>query len=98
MPDWKVRRAPVLQIEITVHGAKRIFRKPTLDIDCGNSGTTMRLMAGILAGQPFRSRLIGDASLSKRPMKRVIDPLVEMGAKVTAEGKDDRPPLVIVGG
>jgi 3-phosphoshikimate 1-carboxyvinyltransferase len=58
----------------------------------------MRLLAGILAGQPFRSRLIGDPSLSKRPMKRVMDPLLQMGASIRAEGANDRPPLVIEGG
>lgn len=83
---------------LVVYGRKRVFTAPTQDIDCGNSGTTMRLLTGILAGQPFRSRLIGDPSLSKRPMKRVIEPLTQMGAKITAEGKDDRPPLVIEGG
>jgi 3-phosphoshikimate 1-carboxyvinyltransferase len=83
---------------LVVHGRKRVFDPPKGDIDCGNSGTTMRLLAGILAGQPFRSRLIGDASLSNRPMKRVIEPLTQMGAKVVAEGVDGRPPLVIDGG
>ena len=83
---------------LIVHGVRRVFTAPLGDIDCGNSGTTMRLMAGILAGQPFRSRLVGDASLSKRPMKRIIDPLSQMGAKITAEGKDGRPPLTIEGG
>ncbi len=83
---------------LVVHGKKRAFTAPVGDINCGNSGTTMRLLSGILAGQPFRSRLVGDASLSKRPMKRVMEPLIQMGAKVTAEGKDDRPPLVIEGG
>ena len=58
----------------------------------------MRLMCGILAAQPFRSRLTGDASLSKRPMKRVIDPLSKMGAKITAEGERGSAPLVIEGG
>jgi 3-phosphoshikimate 1-carboxyvinyltransferase len=58
----------------------------------------MRLLAGLLAGQPFRSRLIGDSSLSKRPMRRVMEPLIRMGAKITAEGNDGRPPLVIEGG
>ncbi len=53
-------------------------------LDCGNSGTTMRLMCGILSGQPFNSTLVGDESLSKRPMKRVIDPLSLMGAKIFA--------------
>ncbi len=83
---------------LVVHGRNRQFVAPKHDIDCGNSGTTMRLMAGILAAQPFRSRLVGDASLSKRPMRRVIEPLTQMGAKITAEGAGDRPPLVIEGG
>ncbi len=83
---------------LVVHGRKRVFTAPKRDIDCGNSGTTMRLLAGLLAGQPFTSRLIGDASLSKRPMKRVMEPLRQMGAKLTAEGPDNRPPLVIEGG
>lgn len=83
---------------LIVHGVRRVFTAPSGDIDCGNSGTTMRLMAGILAGQPFRSRLVGDASLSKRPMRRIMDPLSQMGAKITAEGTDGRPPLTIEGG
>lgn len=83
---------------LVVHGKRRVFTEPAGDIDCGNSGTTMRLLAGLLAGQPFTSRLVGDASLSKRPMRRVIEPLTEMGAKVTAEGADGRPPLLIEGG
>lgn len=83
---------------LIVHGKRRSFTPPKQDIDCGNSGTTMRLLAGILAGQPFRSRLVGDASLSKRPMARVMEPLAQMGAKITAEGHDARPPLVIEGG
>ncbi len=83
---------------LIIHGKRRVFTAPTHDIDCGNSGTTMRLLAGLLAGQPFRSRLIGDESLSKRPMQRVMEPLTKMGAKITAEGKDGRPPLVIEGG
>src|SRR3954469_13377167 len=82
---------------VRVHGKKGVFTPPKGDIDCGNSGTTMRLMAGVLAGQPFKSRLVGDDSLSRRPMKRVIEPLTEMGAKITAEGKDGRPPLLIEG-
>jgi 3-phosphoshikimate 1-carboxyvinyltransferase len=154
MPDWKVRRAPLIQTELTVpgdksishrsvmlasmsngtcvirgflpsedclctvaamralgiqietpepdtlivHGNKRVFQAPERDIYCGNSGTTMRLLTGILAGQPFRSRLTGDPSLSKRPMRRVIDPLTQMGASIRAEGAGDRPPLVVEGG
>ena len=60
---------------------------PAHDIDCGNSGTGMRLMAGVLAALPFHSRMFGDASLSSRPMKRIIDPLAAMGARITACGE-----------
>ena len=83
---------------IIVHGTRGKFTAPDGDIDCGNSGTTMRLLSGILAAQPFRSLLVGDASLSKRPMKRVMQPLAQMGARITAEGGDGRAPLVIEGG
>lgn len=76
-----------------LHGLKA----PTTPLDMGNSGTAMRLMAGILAGQTFDSTLIGDASLSKRPMKRVADPLNRMGARIEAAG-GGRPPLRIRGG
>ena len=60
------------------------LRKPLGDIDAGNSGTTVRLLSGIIAGQDFAARFSGDESLSKRPMKRIIEPLVKMGAKITA--------------
>lgn len=83
------------QGNVTIHGAGlKGLKKPTHPLDMGNSGTAMRLMAGILAGQDFECELIGDASLSKRPMKRVTQPLAEMGAKIdTAEG--GKPPLKI---
>ena len=68
---------------------------PNQNLDCGNSGTTMRLLSGILAGQIFNSTLIGDVSLSKRPMKRVIEPLSLMGAQI--ESNDFRAPLKIFG-
>jgi len=78
---------------VGLHG----LRAPHRPLDMGNSGTAMRLMAGILAGQSFDAELIGDASLSKRPMKRVAEPLARMGALIeTAEG--GRPPLRIRGG
>ena len=83
---------------LIVHGRRGQFHAPAGDIDCGNSGTTMRLLSGILAGQPFRSRLTGDASLSRRPMRRVIEPLTQMGARLTAEGPGGCAPLVIEGG
>ena len=66
-------------------------------LDCGNSGSTMRMLSGVLAAHPFLSTLIGDASLSRRPMRRIIGPLTQMGAIVTA-GPGDRPPLSIRGG
>lgn len=81
-----------------VNGTGGRFTQPSGDVDCGNSGTTMRLLSGILAARPFRSRMTGDASLSKRPMGRVIKPLTEMGARFTAEGGEGRPPLVVEGG
>jgi 3-phosphoshikimate 1-carboxyvinyltransferase len=67
------------------------------DLDCGNSGTTTRLMAGVLAAHPFRSRLVGDASLSRRPMRRVAQPLTAMGARIDCAGGDHLP-MQITGG
>jgi 3-phosphoshikimate 1-carboxyvinyltransferase len=77
---------------VGMHG----LQPPAHALDLGNSGTSMRLLAGLLAGQTFDVELIGDVSLSKRPMKRVTDPLTEMGATIdTAEG--GKPPLKISG-
>lgn len=72
------------------------LRPPDAPLDCGNSGTTMRIFAGVLAGHPFTTTLTGDVSLSRRPMRRVAAPLVEMGARI--ESQDGRPPLTIHGG
>src|ERR1700726_663020 len=83
---------------LVVHGKKRVLAPPKEEIDCGNSGTTMRLLAGLLAGQTFESRLVGEASLNRRPMARVIAPLRKMGADIVAEGSDQTPPLRIRGG
>ena len=71
---------------------------PLHTIDCGNSGTTMRLLSGVLAGRPFSAQLDGDASLRRRPMQRIIDPLSRMGARIS--GRDDKglAPLAITGG
>src|SRR5580700_7762876 len=60
------------------------LRRPRSTLDAGNSGTTMRLLAGILAGQEFKSTLDGDASLRRRPMRRVMEPLAKMGARIQA--------------
>ncbi|MBU2614817.1 MAG: 3-phosphoshikimate 1-carboxyvinyltransferase [Elusimicrobia bacterium] len=69
---------------------------PAKPVDSGNSGTTIRLMSGVFAGQNFTTEIFGDESLSKRPMKRVIEPLRKMGAQISA--KDDQyPPLLIKG-
>ncbi|OGS20742.1 MAG: 3-phosphoshikimate 1-carboxyvinyltransferase [Elusimicrobia bacterium RIFOXYA2_FULL_40_6] len=65
-------------------------------IDSGNSGTTIRLMSGVFAGQDFTTEIFGDKSLSKRPMKRVMEPLRQMGAQITAKN-DQYPPLIIKG-
>jgi 3-phosphoshikimate 1-carboxyvinyltransferase len=79
---------------VVVHGVgKHGFEPPSEPLDCGNSGTTMRLMAGVLAGQSFRSVLTGDDSLRRRPMKRVIEPLEKMGALI--ESNEGLPPLII---
>jgi len=82
---------------VIIHGCRGQFTAPDSDIDCGNSGTTVRLLSGILAAQPFSCRLVGDASLSKRPMRRVIEPLRQMGADLRAEGEKESLPLVITG-
>ncbi|MCK9187529.1 3-phosphoshikimate 1-carboxyvinyltransferase [Acidithiobacillus sp.] len=76
---------------VGLHG----LRAPAVPLDCGNSGTAMRLLAGVLAGQVFPSTLIGDTSLQKRPMGRVLNPLRTMGAEITAQ--EGRAPLHIHG-
>jgi 3-phosphoshikimate 1-carboxyvinyltransferase len=83
---------------VTVQGVGlKGLNPPAADLDAGNSGSTMRMLAGILAAQPFGSRLTGDASLSRRPMQRIIEPLTRMGARITAT-EGGRPPLEIEGG
>ncbi len=80
---------------VVIHGVGlRGLRAPVGPLDLGNSGTSMRLLAGLLAGQGFAVTLVGDASLSKRPMRRVTGPLATMGARVEAAG-EGTPPLAI---
>lgn len=97
-------RALGIEIEerSTVHGAHVVvvhgqglygFKKPAGSLYTGNSGTTTRLLSGILAAQPFASRMTGDASLEKRPMMRVIDPLSKMGARIRSEHDNGCCPL-----
>jgi 3-phosphoshikimate 1-carboxyvinyltransferase len=84
--------------EVVVKGSGMYGLSPPKDIiDCGNSGTTMRMLSGVLAGQQFPAVLTGDSSLKKRPMQRVITPLSEMGAIITSD-RDGYPPLSIRGG
>jgi len=73
------------------------LRAPAGDLDAGNSGSTIRMLSGILAAQPFTTRIFGDESLSRRPMQRIMGPLAEMGAEITARG-GKFPPLEIRGG
>jgi 3-phosphoshikimate 1-carboxyvinyltransferase len=84
--------------EFVIHGKGLDgLRKPARDLDAGNSGSTIRMLSGILAAQPFVTRIFGDESLSRRPMQRILAPLGEMGARIAArEGKF--PPLEIQGG
>lgn len=89
--DPKTQSARVFGVGL--HGLKA----PAHPIDCGNSGTTMRLLAGLLAGQPFDSVLIGDESLMKRPMARVAEPLRLMGAKILLSPSNTAP-ITIIGG
>lgn len=79
-----------------IRGAERL-QEPLNGLDCGNSGSTMRMLSGILAGHDFACRLHGDESLSRRPMGRIMTPLRQMGAEIQASEKD-RPPLWIRGG
>ena len=79
---------------VTVHGVGREgLQAPSVPLDCGNAGTAMRLLMGLLAGQSFASELVGDETLMRRPMRRVADPLALMGARVETSG--DCPPVRI---
>jgi 3-phosphoshikimate 1-carboxyvinyltransferase len=82
---------------LIVHGKKRLLTAPAAEIDCGNSATTMRLLTGLLAGQSFDSILVGGATLSARPMDRVIQPLRKMGANIVAQGPNEIAPVKIHG-
>lgn len=91
--DWRTLDDGSIEIQ----GCGPQLRPPSHPLDCGNSGSTMRMISGILAGQPFTSELFGDDSLSRRPMARIMEPLSQMGAKIEAHD-GGRPPLNIHGG
>ena len=76
---WSRIEGPSNTIE--VHGCAGSLAAPAAPLDCGNSGSTMRMLSGIVAGQPFTSEMVGDESLTRRPMERIIGPLSEMGAQ-----------------
>lgn len=80
---------------IELQGSGLSLAEPARPLDCGNSGSTMRMLSGIVAGQHFTSEMIGDESLSRRPMQRIIQPLTSMGAKI--DSHDGKPPLRIAG-
>jgi 3-phosphoshikimate 1-carboxyvinyltransferase len=82
---------------VEVDGIGMQLAAPTEALDCGNSGSTMRMLSGILAGQNFESELIGDSSLTNRPMARIIEPLRMMGATVSGTA-ENKPPLHVRGG
>jgi 3-phosphoshikimate 1-carboxyvinyltransferase len=89
--------SPVADGATAIGGRGRGALRPAAhDLDAGNSGTTMRLVSGVLAGCPFRTTLTGDASLRRRPMQRIIEPLTAMGARIASS--DGRAPLAIEGG
>ncbi len=90
--EWQRKDGGVIEI----HGRGSSLRAPDSPLDCGNSGSTMRMLSGILAGQKFSSELIGDESLSRRPMARIMKPLAIMGAQISAS-QGDHPPLQISG-
>jgi 3-phosphoshikimate 1-carboxyvinyltransferase len=81
---------------VSIDGIGPQLRQPSQALDCGNSGSTIRMLAGMVAGQPFTSEMIGDESLSRRPMKRIIEPLTRMGAEI--QSADGCAPLRITGG
>ena len=84
--------------EYTVHGKGPVLQEPPDILDAGNSGTSMRLLSGLLAAQPFLTVLTGDGSLRSRPMRRIVDPLQRMGAQVLGRQDGSLAPLVIRGG
>ena len=93
--EWRWRDDGMLYIK----GSGRDgLREPDSVLDCRNSGTSIRLLTGLLSGQPFFSVLTGDASLRSRPMLRVIDPLRRMGARISGRERDSKAPLAVQGG
>lgn len=90
----ELKKGDVLTVcGVGIHG----FQKPSQILDCGNSGTTMRLMMGLLASQNFEATLTGDDSLNRRPMQRVMNPLTDMGASFRVENRDGKRLITVIG-
>ena len=92
--QWE-RKNPAENL-IEVQGTDLTLKAPEVALDCGNSGSTIRMLSGVVAGQNFSCEMSGDDSLARRPMGRVITPLAAMGAKI--ESNEGRPPLHVTGG
>jgi 3-phosphoshikimate 1-carboxyvinyltransferase len=90
--NWERKEGNVIEVQ----GRGQALAAPRTALDCGNSGSTMRMLSGIVAGQRFVSEMTGDESLSRRPMQRVIAPLSAMGAEIASQ--DGKPPLRVTGG
>jgi 3-phosphoshikimate 1-carboxyvinyltransferase len=87
-----VRIEQLAETHLRVHGVGlHGLRAPAQELDLGNSGTSMRLMAGLLAAQPFPTTLVGDESLSRRPMRRIVEPLRQMGAQIDTTERNTAP-------
>ena len=93
-----ISREPGPEAKVVVEGGRGRLHPPEGPLDCGNSGTLMRLLSGVLASFPWRVVLVGDASLSARPMDRIRDPLSAMGAQLAGQGARCTAPLVVQGG
>src|SRR5271163_1346165 len=93
---WERRGGGGVENTIEIEGRGAALAAPGAALDCGNSGSTMRMLSGIVAGQKFTSEMVGDESLSRRPMGRVITPLTVMGAQIASQS--GLPPLRITGG
>jgi len=96
VPIEQIRRERATGIQLEILGVQmRGFQPPGAMLDAGNSGSTMRMLSGLLAAHPFTATITGDSSLRRRPMRRIIVPLERMGARFTSD--DGCPPLTIVG-
>jgi len=96
VPIEHLRRDPATGIDLEILGVQmRGFQAPAGTLDAGNSGSTIRMLSGLLAAHPFKTTISGDGSLRRRPMRRIITPLERMGARFISD--EGRPPLTVIG-